>query len=157
MYNDGPQQVVKFTPETHHDYKALTNALERVRFLTCVHHDKHLWRALCCVLCVDCGRTHQVSEVALLVNESVRKKQNLEQLAELEKRLMGKYPVRHPPVGVSVGIYRVAHLNRCRVNQKNMTQAGRVLIHEGELTKLCRKVPKKVHLAFLCLHCGAVG
>jgi hypothetical protein len=42
-----------------------------------------------------------VSEVALLVNESVRKKQNLEQLAELEKRLMGKYPVRHPPVGVS--------------------------------------------------------
>jgi len=82
------EQVVKFTPETHHDYKALMNALERV------------------------------SEVALLVNESVRKKQNLEQLAELEKRLMGKYP-------------------------KNMTQAGRVLIHEGELTKLCRKVPKK--------------
>jgi hypothetical protein len=25
------QQVVKFTPESHHDYKALTNALERVR------------------------------------------------------------------------------------------------------------------------------
>lgn len=95
------------------------------------------------------GRTHQVSEVALLVNESVRKKQNLEQLAELEKRLMGKYPVRHPPVGISP--YRMAHLSRCRMNQKNMTQAGRVLIHEGELTKLCRKVPKKVHLAFLCV------
>jgi hypothetical protein len=48
------------------------------------------------------------------------------------------------------------------VNQKNMTQAGRVLIHEGELTKLCRKVPKKVHLASLCvvcrvLYCVAVG
>ncbi len=26
-----------------------------------------------------------------------------------------------------------------------------MLIHEGELTKLCRKVPKKVHLAFLCV------
>ncbi len=104
--------MVKFTPETHHDYKALTNALERVRFFASLVSITTIASGAraCCVLCADCGRTHQVSEVALLVNESVRKKQNLEQLAELEKRLMGKYPVRHPPVGVSVGIYRVAHL-----------------------------------------------
>jgi hypothetical protein len=55
-----------------------------------------------------------VSEVALLVNESVRKKQNLEQLAELEKRLTGKYPVRalSPQENRSLRAPRTTHKHR---------------------------------------------
>jgi hypothetical protein len=53
MNNDGPQQVVKFTPETHHDYKALTNALERVRFFaSLVSITISVSGALCAVCCV---------------------------------------------------------------------------------------------------------
>jgi hypothetical protein len=53
MNNDGPQQVVKFTPETHHDYKALTNALERVRLASLVSITISVSGVLC-VLCAVC-------------------------------------------------------------------------------------------------------
>jgi FYVE/RhoGEF/PH domain-containing protein 5/6 len=85
------EQVIKYTPPTHSDYMPLKNALEKV------------------------------DVVADLVNESVRKRQNLEQIVELVKKFSGKYP-------------------------KHLAQMGRVLIHEGELTKLCRKVPKKRYM-----------
>lgn len=53
MNNDGLQQVVKFTPETHHDYKALTNALERVRLASLVSITISVSGVLC-VLCAVC-------------------------------------------------------------------------------------------------------
>lgn len=90
--------MVKFTPESHHDYKALTNALERVRPSS---YQATIFPRSLIKVCASL----QVSEVAELVNESVRKKQNLEQLAELDKRLMGKYPVFYSLLWPAEGWY----------------------------------------------------
>jgi len=52
------------------------------------------------------------------LNKGIELKERLDSLSLLSKRLGGNVP-------------------------KNIAQSHRVLIHEGELTKLCRKVPKK--------------
>ncbi|KAL6065425.1 Pleckstriny domain-containing family F member 2 [Balamuthia mandrillaris] len=81
------EQTIKYTSETHPDYEPLNHALSKV------------------------------NEVADVINDSVRTRQNFEQLQELEKRLTGKLP-------------------------KNFARPYRALIHQGVLTKLCRKIPK---------------
>jgi len=60
----------------------------------------------------------KIKSVAIVINESCHKQHNLEQLMELEEKLTGALP-------------------------KDFVQPARKLIHEGDLTKLCRKTPKK--------------
>jgi len=60
----------------------------------------------------------EVQELANLMNKNVGIMEKYEELRVIEKRLTGKRP-------------------------RNLVIWGRFLVHEGELTKLCRKVPKR--------------
>ena len=83
--------------------------------------------------------------MADILNKGIGEKERFDFLLKLEKRLSGNVPVRNLlPHSLARSPSTPTHtFNQSLFNQRNIAQPHRVLIHEGELTKLCRKVPKK--------------
>jgi hypothetical protein len=79
------RELLKNTPETHTDHAYLTQSLEKI------------------------------TELAFKINDTIREKQELEQLIEIQRRFTG-----HPEIVVP----------------------GRVFLREGPVVKICRKTPK---------------
>ena len=74
----------------------------------------------------DAEALAQISEMATLVNESIRDKENAQQLRDLQELMPGLALVK----------------------------AGRVLRYQGELVKVCRKGPQARSVLLVRWHAG---